>query len=179
MSTVKHTKPDDAERVSRQSDVMEIVVRVSEQRLDLLTDDGQRVGSYPISTSKYGVGNQAGSERTPLGRHCVCAKVGEGAPVGAVFKARVATGEVIAPSSPKTHGRDLITSRILWLEGMEEGVNRGPGIDSRARYIYIHGTPEEHLIGTPASHGCVRMRNADVIELFDRVSEGDIVTILD
>jgi lipoprotein-anchoring transpeptidase ErfK/SrfK len=154
-----------------------IFVHVGRQKLDLVSDR-QIVKSYPVSTSKYGTGNTSGSERTPLGIHAISEKVGAGAALGTVFRGRVPTGETVVMTSEQQVGRDLITSRILWLDGLEEGVNRGNGIDSKSRYIYIHGTPEEGLIGTPASHGCVRMLNSDVIDLFERVSEGDPVIIL-
>ena len=134
---------------------------------------------FPVSTAARGIGNVEASYRTPLGRHRVCEKFGAGAPLGTVFRSREDTG-VIAPilTAPVDVEEDLILTRILWLEGLEPGVNRGPGIDSRERYIYIHGTNEEGLIGTPASHGCVRMRNRDVVTLFDLLPVGAEVEIV-
>ncbi len=155
----------------------DIRVLVSAQTL-LLRREGKTIRSYAVSTSRFGVGNEEGSYKTPPGRHRVAGKAGAGAPAGTVFRERARTGEVVlpGPSSPLSSG-DAITSRILRLEGLEPGVNRGEGIDSLARCIYIHGTPEESRIGIPASHGCIRMRNADVIELFDLVETGTEVVI--
>jgi L,D-transpeptidase YbiS len=143
------------------------------------TPDGDNlIRQFPVSTATNGLGEREGSYCTPRGRHRVVAKIGAGAPVGAVFVGREPTGEVWTPELDGAHpGRDWILTRILWLEGVEEGKNRGPGIDSKTRYIYIHGTNEEHLVGKPASHGCIRMRNADVAELFDLVEEGTPVMI--
>lgn len=155
-----------------------VIVRVSEQKLYLI-ENGKVVRQYPVSTSKFGIGNQAGSYRTPLGRHRVAEKIGAGAPIRTIFKERVNTGKLAAiERTLKGAPYDDVTTRILWLEGLEPGVNRGPGIDSKERFIYIHGTPSEGLIGRPASNGCVRMYNEDVIELFDRVPEGTPVLIL-
>ncbi|ANB03826.1 L,D-transpeptidase [Ectothiorhodospira sp. BSL-9] len=153
------------------------VVRIDEQRLYLIRQ-GQIQREYPISTSRHGIGNQDGSFRTPLGVHRIHSKFGDGAPKGTVFRARENTGKV-APivTVPERTPGDFITTRILWLEGLEDGVNRGEGIDSFSRYIYIHGTDEEGLIGQPASEGCVRMTNADVIELFETMPEGTLVVI--
>ncbi len=151
------------------------------QRLYLWEPDpeGDRlIREYPVSTAKNGLGEQSGSYCTPRGRHRIAEKIGAGQPLYAVFKARVPTGEIwsreLAREKP---GCDWILTRILWLEGLEEGRNRGGMVDSHDRYIYIHGTDEEHLVGTPASHGCIRMKNADVAELFDLVAEGTEVRI--
>lgn len=136
------------------------------------------IREYRVSTAKNGLGEQSGSYRTPRGRHRIAEKIGAGQPMYAVFKARVPTGEIwsreLALEKP---GCDWILTRILWLEGLEEGKNKGGTVDSHDRYIYIHGTDEEHLIGTPASHGCIRMKNQDVAELFDLVEEGTEVRI--
>jgi lipoprotein-anchoring transpeptidase ErfK/SrfK len=133
---------------------------------------------YPISSAAAGAGEQNGSYRTPRGRHRNADKIGAGAPLFAVFKGRVPTGEIWTPELDRTQpGRDWILTRILWLEGLEPGRNRGAGVDTHDRYIYIHGTNEEHRIGTPASHGCIRMKNADIVELFDRVAVGTRVDI--
>ena len=141
--------------------------------------DGDRlIREYRVSTAKNGLSEQSGSYCTPRGRHRIAEKIGAGQPLYAVFKARVPTGEVwsreLARDNPD---RDWILTRILWLDGLEAGKNQGGSVDTRSRYIYIHGTDEEHLIGTPASHGCIRMRNQDVAELFDLVEEGAEVRI--
>lgn len=154
-----------------------IVVNPEVQELYLVRD-GKILEIYPVSTSKNGIGTRAGSEKTPWGTHRIKEKIGEEAPEGAVFVARQPTGEVAKiERRPIETGKDLITTRIMWLEGEEEKINKGEGVDSHARYIYIHGAEEEGLIGQPASHGCVRMRNRDVIELFNRVPEGTLVEI--
>ena len=157
---------------------VQIRVSASKQKLYLLR--GDRVWKkYKISTSKYGIGNKEGSNRTPLGRHRIARKFGKDAPIGTIFKDRKNTGKTAKIHTRKPATReDLITSRVLWLEGLENGKNRGEGIDSFYRYIYIHGTPDEDLIGKPASHGCVRMKNKDVIELFELVHAGTPVEIV-
>lgn len=140
-----------------------MVVSVKDQRL-LLVTDGKPVKTYRVSTSKFGLGDQPGSHRTPLGRMEVARKIGGGQPRGAVFKSRRPTGEVLKPDAP---GRDPIVSRILWLRGMEpHNKNAFP------RYIYIHGTPERRNLGRPASFGCIRMGCSDVIDLYNRVGYG-------
>ncbi len=156
-----------------------LVVRVDEQRL-YVVDHGHPPEHYPVSTAENGVGNRQGSNRTPTGLHRVAQRIGDAAPAGSVFRGRVATGE-IAPvlSDPGQRGPgDRITSRILWLEGLEPGRNRGGEVDSFSRYIYIHGTDEEGRIGVPASHGCIRMRNRDIVALFPRVPLHSLVLIL-
>lgn len=130
---------------------------------------------YACSTAARGTGNRVNSYKTPLGWHAIDEKFGDGSPWGAVFKERRRTGEVWAPRTNTTV--DMILTRIMWLRGLEPGLNAGPGIDSHARYIYIHGTPAEDRLGTPASHGCVRLSNDDVIELFDRAPSGTPVLI--
>lgn len=148
-----------------------IVVDVSMQKLSLY-EGLKELHSYSISTSAYGTGSQAGSMKTPLGLHRVKRKIGARAATGTIFKGRVDTGRIARIHlEPEHTGDDFVTSRILWLDGMEPGENSGGDVDSYRRYIYIHGTHEEGLIGQPASHGCIRMRNADVIELFDLVPE--------
>lgn len=145
---------------------------------ELYPDGDMLIREYPVSTAKNGLGEQSGSYCTPRGRHRIAEKIGAGQPMFAVFKTRVPTGEIwsreLAAENPD---RDWILTRILWLEGLEDGKNRGRQVDSHDRYIYIHGTDEEHLIGTPVSHGCIRMRNADVAELFDLVDRGTEVKI--
>lgn len=147
--------------------ILSLRVDVDRQILHLLSN-GAAVKSWPVSTSKFGVGTEPGSMKTPLGRFRVCEKFGADAPAWAVFRARLPTGEIGAPGGSD----DGILSRILWLEGLDEE-NR----NTRDRYIYLHGTNQEHLIGGPASHGCIRLRNADVIELFDLVPQGATVEI--
>ena len=143
-------------------------ISVADQKL-LLTDRGELVATYPVSTSKFGVNSREGSYGTPLGRHRVAKKIGGGLPLGAVMKSRRFTGEVLPVDAP---GRDPIVTRILWLQGLETR-NR----NSFARNIYIHGTPEERNIGLPVSYGCVRMKSRDVVELYNRVGTGARVDI--
>jgi hypothetical protein len=141
-------------------------------------DGDMLIRQYPVSTATNGPGEHSGSYCTPRGRHRVAEKIGAGAPLYAAFKSRQPTGEIWTPELDAQHpGRDWILTRILWLEGLEPGRNKGGSVDSHARYIYIHGTNEEHKLGKPASHGCIRMRNADVVELFDRVEVGTEVRI--
>jgi L,D-transpeptidase YbiS len=154
-----------------------IHVDIRTQTLTLTEPDGS-VRRYPVSTARNGAGNRAGSGGTPPGLHRVRLKIGEGAPHGAVFVARRATGEVFGPElAAREPDRDWMLSRILLLQGMERGVNRGGDVDTLRRRIYIHGTMDEHLIGTACSFGCVRMNNADIIDLFDRVPNGIAVRI--
>src|SRR3954470_6110544 len=147
-----------------------IVVSARDQKLALL-ERGAVLAVYPVSTSKFGLGDSGGTYRTPLGEMEVAQKIGDGAPLGAVFKDRRRTGEVIPVNAP---GRDPIVTRILWLRGRER-----QNANAFARTIYIHGTPEERNIGRPASYGCIRMRSADVIKLYDLVGRGAEVTIVD
>ena len=155
----------------------EIIVDISEQRL-YLYNNNNLVQSFPVSTSKYGEGQIENSFKTPLGLHEIKEKIGDKAPINTIFTARENTNKIaeILINSNDTED-DFVTSRILWLDGLENGINRGVGVDSYSRYIYIHGTHEEGLIGQKASHGCIRMFNNDVIELFDMVSEGTKVQI--
>lgn len=154
-----------------------IEISIQHQTLSLYQGDSL-VRQYPVSTSAVGAGCQCGSYRTPLGQHCISEKIGAGAPPNEVFIGRQPQGVLDElRASQVSLPEDLITSRILWLSGLEPGVNQGGEVDTRDRYIYIHGTPEEDLIGTPVSHGCIRMRNSDVIELFDQVETGCPVLI--
>jgi lipoprotein-anchoring transpeptidase ErfK/SrfK len=146
----------------------DMIVSVSDQVLALV-DRGKLIARYSISTSKFGTGDSAASFRTPLGTLFVSAKIGDRLPPGAVIKNRNPTGEVVAVDAP---GRDPIVSRVIWLRGME-AQNRA----ARDRCIYIHGTPEERRIGTPASFGCIRMRSRDIIDLYDHVHIGTHVLI--
>ena len=155
-----------------------IVVKISEQKLYLM--NGNEVSkTYTVSTSRYGIGNRIKSYKTPLGMHRIAEKIGEGAPLGAIFDGkRRYTGKTSTIYTDDTRpSENYELTRIIWLEGMEHGINKGKGIDSYKRLIYIHGTAEEGLIGTPASIGCVRMKNSDVVELFNLVSIGMIVEI--
>lgn len=156
-----------------------IVVLAAEQRLYLVHSDGEILAEYPVSTAVNGLGCEDGSNKTPTGAHRIAEKIGHGEPLGRVFRGRMPTEQIAEISAdPGYHSsEDLITTRILWLEGLEEGLNRGPGVDSHVRYIYVHGTPEEGRIGAPASHGCIRMRNADVVELFRQVNEGTLLLL--
>ena len=137
------------------------------------------IEKYDISTSKYGIGNQMGSNKTPTGLHKINSKYGHKTPVNGRMIGRVFYGQIAKIFSDTTTSKtDDITSRILWLEGLENGINKGDNIDSYKRYIYIHGTSEEGRIGIPSSHGCVRMKNKDVIDLFNEVAIGTFVLIL-
>lgn len=134
---------------------------------------------YSVSTSKRGPGELNGSLCTPRGRHIVRAKIGAGLPLGAVFVRRRPTGEVWTPELHAQYpGRDWILTRILWLSGCEPGRNRLGEVDTMRRYIYIHGAPDEDPMGIPSSHGCIKMRNDEVMELFDRVPPGTRVRII-
>ena len=147
-----------------------IVISTRQQKLALL-DRNAVMAIYPVSTSKFGLGDWRGSRFTPLGELQVAEKIGGNAPPGAVFKDRRRTGEIVLPNSP---GRDPIVTRILWLRGLESR-----NANAFSRDIYIHGTPEERLIGRAASYGCIRMRSGDIIQLYDIVGLGAAVTIVD
>ena len=146
-----------------------MIVSVRDQKM-LLVHDGTPVKTYKISTSKFGVGDGPGSNRTPLGRLQVAKKIGDNAPIGCVFKARRPTGEVIAPNAP---GRDPVVTRIMWLTGTESRNQ-----NAFRRTIYIHGTPEERRLGTPASYGCIRMGSRDVADLYKRIGTGADVFVI-
>jgi lipoprotein-anchoring transpeptidase ErfK/SrfK len=147
---------------------LSISISIASQTLDLL-DNRCIIASWPVSTSKYGLGTEPGSFRTPTGRFVIAEAIGDGAAPWAVFKSRVPTGEIAAPGGEN----DGVLTRILWLDGLDPD-----NANTHDRYIYIHGTNQESLIGSPASHGCVRMRNADVIDLFARVAPGIPVEII-
>lgn len=148
----------------------QIVVSAREQKLALI-EQGKLVATYPVSTSKFCLGDRPGSYGTPLGRLEVAAKIGDMAPLGAVFKDRRRTGEIVGVDSP---GRDPIVTRIIWLRGLE-----AQNANAYRRDIYIHGTPEERNIGRRASYGCIRMRSRDIVHLYDIVGRGAEVTIVD
>ena len=145
-----------------------IVVSVPDQTLALI-NDGVVVSRYRVSTSKFGLGDRSGTYATPLGTMAVASKIGANAPLGTVFKNRRPTGEVLVPNAP---GRDPIVSRILWLRGLEK-----QNAQAYSRNIYIHGTPEERLIGRPASFGCIRMRSSDIAQLFNSVPVGTRIEV--
>lgn len=146
-----------------------ILVDVASQRLHLLADDGTPTASWPVSTSKFGLGSGEGSFRTPTGRFRIAEKIGDGAPPWMIFRSRIPTGTLAGPGGEEDH----VLTRILWLEGLDP-----ENSNTSDRYIYIHGTNQEELIGTAASHGCVRLRNGDMITLFERVEAGDSVAIV-
>jgi hypothetical protein len=155
-------------------------INISTQRLRLL-EMGMMRSEYSISTARNGIGQRVNTYQTPLGLHRIHSKIGDGAPLGAVFSGRQWTGETW-PQVSASPNADLITTRIMWLEGLEPEYNMGHDsdgnlVDSFQRYIYIHGTNNEDSIGQPASHGCIRMLNAEVVDLFDIVREGDLVWI--
>lgn len=157
---------------------MRIHIDIARQTLELFAADGACIRCYAVSTAAKGVGEHEGSECTPRGRHRIRAKIGGGASAGAVFRGRRPTGEIWTPQLAAAHpGRDWILSRILWLCGEELGRNRGGVVDSMRRYIYIHGVADDLPMGVPHSHGCINMRNRDVIELFDLVGVGTAVYI--
>ncbi|MCX6181457.1 MAG: L,D-transpeptidase [Bacteroidetes bacterium] len=155
-----------------------IYVSVKEQKLYLVKSN-EIVKSYPISTSKYGVGELANTLKTPKGLHYIRDKQGQNAPLGGILVNGKYTGQIAnIQTQPIDTQKDDVTTRILWLMGCEHGVNRGKDKDSFCRLIYIHGTPEEGLIGRPASHGCIRMLNKDVIDLYNKATLGMYVLIL-
>ena len=154
-----------------------IDIDISQQRLYLKQND-DLIKSYPISSSKYGEGSTENSNMTPLGLHVIKEKIGTDVPINTLFISRINTKRTVNIENSRNKTKDdHITSRILWLDGLEEGKNKGKGVDSYSRYIYIHGTHEEGLIGEKASHGCIRMLNNDVIDLYNYVNIGTKVYI--
>lgn len=155
-----------------------IRVSVSKQRLTAHNDDGDVIFETLIATASNGVGQRNGSECTPLGSHRIRAKIGHSEPMNSVFVGRRSTGEIynddLGAANPK---RDWILTRILWLCGNETGFNRGGNVDTQRRYIYLHGAPDSHAMGTPSSHGCIKMRNTDIIHLFNCTDVGTTVII--
>ncbi len=149
---------------------MKLHISVARQAMTVFDDQGEILREYPVSTAKAGVGEVSGSFQTPRGRHIIRAKIGAGQPENTVFVRRRPTGERWSPElGEEFPGRDWILTRILWLSGSEAGCNRLGCVDTMRRYIYIHGSPDSAEMGLPGSHGCVRMRNADIVELFDLV----------
>jgi len=156
-----------------------IEINLTQQRLRLL-EGGQVKMDVAVSTAKNGPGEKMNSECTPRGAHIIRAKIGAGCEENTVLVGRRPTGEIYTPElGVRYPGRDWILTRILWLSGLEPGWNRGGKVDSMRRYIYIHGTPDETSMGTPGSRGCVRMRNRDIIDLFERVPAGTRVEIVE
>lgn len=155
-----------------------ILIDATSQEL-ILVVQGAEKGRWTISTAAKGVGSKKGSDQTPLGVHRIVTKIGDNAPLGTVFKARANTGRVarILTEPGARSGEDNVTTRILWLDGLEPGLNKGGDVDSKQRFIYIHGTDEEGRLGAPASHGCIRMRNQDVVDLFNQVDNDTLVVI--
>ncbi len=158
---------------------MKIVIHIPTQTLELFDDNGLSLRRYIVSTGANGAGEESGSFCTPRGRHMIRAKIGAGLPENAVFVKRRPTGEIYTPELGAMHPqRDWILGRILWLSGCESGFNRSGSCDTMRRYIYIHGTPEGMELGSPGSHGCIRMRNKELVELFDLVRAGTEVEIV-
>ncbi len=152
-------------------------VSIPRQAINLIMANAT-LDTWPVSTARNGPGEQRGSECTPRGWHRIRARIGEGLPLGTVFRGRRPTGEKYGDElEARFPGRDWILTRILWLGGLEPGFNRYGPVDTTWRYVYIHGSPDHGVTGVPASHGCVRLRNADMIDLFDRVSVGMRVLI--
>lgn len=159
--------------------VIDVDLRLQQLYLWQPAPDGDiLLRQYPVSTALKGPGELSGSHCTPRGLHRIAEKIGAGAPLYSVFKSRQPTGEIWTPELDARYpDRDWILTRILWLAGQEPGRNQGGQVDTHDRYIYIHGTSEEHRLGTPVSHGCIRMSNSDVLDLFDRVAIGTAVRI--
>ena len=157
---------------------MEIHVSIANQTLTVLDDDGELLAQYTVSTAANGAGEIKDSGCTPRGKHIIRAKIGGDAEPDTVFRGRRATGEIWSPELAAQYpDRDWILTRILWLSGCEVCVNRLGNVDTMQRYVYIHGTPDSVEMGNPSSHGCVRMRNADIIQLFDLVPVGTTVVL--
>ncbi len=159
---------------------MKIVICLATQQLELLDDAGQVLNRYAVSTALKGAGELSGSYCTPRGRHVIRAKIGSGCPENTVFVRRRPTGEIYTPQmGEKFPQRDWILTRILWLSGCEVSYNRLGVCDTMRRYIYIHGTPDSEPVGVALSHGCIRMRNADLLSLFEAVPVGTVVEIVE
>ena len=157
-----------------------IEISITRQQLTVFDDEGRALWRYDVSSSKNGAGEQKGSYCTPRGRHVVRAKIGKGQPVNTVFVRRRPTGEIYTPAlGERFPERDWILTRILWLSGCEPGFNRLGVVDTMQRFIYIHGSPDNVDMGKPGSIGCIRMRNDDLLELFDLVAPGTPVEIVE
>lgn len=156
-----------------------IRIKLDQQTLELLRD-GEAIRQYLISSALNGAGERYGSECTPRGKHTIRLKIGEGCPLNSVFTGRRPTGEIYSPALAASEpGRDWILTRILWLCGQQPGYNRGGQCDTLRRYIYIHGTPDENTMGKPESHGCIRMKNKELVELFNLVYNNMPVHIIE
>lgn len=156
-----------------------VEIHVPTQTLTVRDAEANIIMQSPVSTAKNGVGEHIHSECTPRGRHIIRAKIGGGMPVNTVFVSRRPTREIYSPELRSLYPeRDWILTRILWLSGLEPGKNRLGDVDTMCRYIYIHGAPDEDPMGVPSSHGCIKMRNADVVSLFDLVTPGTQLTII-
>lgn len=160
----------------------QLVVNIAQQTLTVYQQNKEII-QYKVSTAKNGIGSQQDSGCTPLGQHVIAEKIGGSEPINSVFIGRVPTGELYDADLGRLHPeRDWILSRILWLSGLEAGVNKGRnsqgGCDTYQRYIYIHGTPDTEPMGVPLSHGCVRMRNKDIVDLFEDIDEGTSVSVI-
>ncbi|MGR9107237.1 MAG: L,D-transpeptidase family protein [Gammaproteobacteria bacterium] len=156
---------------------IDLTISIAGQTLNL-RESGKIVRTYPVSTARNGPGEKSGSECTPRGLHQVRARIGAGLPIYSVFVGRRPTGEIYSPElQTRFPDRDFILSRILWLSGLEPGKNRFGDVDTAWRYIYIHGSPDHLVSGVPESHGCIRMKNADIVELFEGVPAGTRVWI--
>lgn len=157
---------------------MELRLSLSDQRMELLDGEGNILKTYQVSTARNGAGERNGSECTPRGVHRIRARIGAGHAVNTVFKGRRPTGELYSPALRRRYpDRDWILTRILWLSGAQPGFNRLGDVDTMRRYIYIHGAPDDDPMGVPGSHGCIKMRNGDVVELFSLVPVGTPVII--
>lgn len=161
-----------------------VYISVAEQQLYYI-ENWEVTASYRISTGAKGTGNLDGSGQTPLGLHEISDKIGDGVPIGGVLRSRKYTQQVTPIFTDRSRADgDYVTTRILWLNGLENGINRGKNaagksVDTHSRYIYMHGTPEEGLLGTPVSHGCIRLANADIVQLFNTLPLGTMVLILE
>lgn len=154
-------------------------VSIPRQRLEIVAQ-GQVLKDYPVSTARNGSGELRGSECTPRGWHVIRAKIGDAMPENAVFVGRRPTGEIYSPAlADRYPGRDWILTRILWLGGLQPGFNRYGPVDTAWRFIYIHGSPDSGVTAVPSSHGCIRMKSSDVLDLFARVDAGTPVLILE
>ncbi len=159
---------------------MKINIQIASQRLELCDDSGKVLRRYAVSTAKNGAGERSGSYCTPRGKHVIRARIGSGLPENTVLVRRRPSGEIYnAELGAQFPERDWILTRILWLSGCEPGFNRLGETDTMRRYIYIHGTPDSVTLGIPGSHGCIRMHNADLVELFDMVPAGTAVEIFE
>ena len=159
---------------------MHIRISITQQVLTLFDDAGLVLRSFPVSTASNGVGEASGSYCTPRGKHLVRAKIGGGLPENSVLVARRPSGEIYSPElGADFPGRDWILTRLLWLSGCEPGRNRLGSVDTMRRYIYIHGSPDTAAMGVPGSHGCIRMRSADIVELFEKVPAYTSVEIVE